>query len=123
MQKFRIKGKLFIHAVHAKYLLRDGGMPDPFLKFTFPNKKEDTTRTAKKTNFPSWMQIITTDIEMSRNDAGFVDVEIIDSNFAFNSKLGKFAVDVDPCYGAPNTWAVNKVFQVEPPKDKESKIL
>lgn len=122
LRQFQIKGKIIVHAVHAKHLLKDDGLPDPFLQFTFPSKKELTTRKIKNSVYPVWKEIVSSSIHMSRKEANFVDVEVIDSNLTFNTKLGKFVIDMEPCYAAPNTWAVNRVFLVEPPKDKESKV-
>lgn len=118
-----VNGKLIIYAGHGKYLLREGGLPDPFLRFTFPSKKTEDTKTAKNTNFPEWKQLINAPIKMSRKDAGFVDVEIRGNDLIGSTELGKVSIDVEPCYAAPNTWAINKVFTVLPPKDKESTTL
>ena len=125
LEKYRIKGKLEIRAVHAKYLLRiKGEMPDPFLEMVFPSKEKKSTKVKSKTNFPVWEEKVTSSVDMNRNDAGFIDVEVIDNNTFSNEPLGKFVIDVEPCYAKPGSWEeVNRVFEVEPPKDRESRLV
>jgi Ca2+-dependent lipid-binding protein len=118
-----VNGKLVINAVHGKYLLEEDGVPDPFLRFTFPNKKEIDIKYVEKNRFPVWKQTIECPIKLSRNEAAFIDVAVIDHNTWKNTPLGKFVVDVDPCYANPNTWAFNKAIEVEPPKNRESRFL
>lgn len=122
LSKNMVNGKLIIKAVHAKYLLDESNKPDPFLKFTLPSRKELTTKHLNKTCFPVWNERVEGPVKMSRNEAAFIDVEVIDNNLFKNTALGKFVMDVEPCYAKPNTWVFNKAIEVEPPKDRESKI-
>ena len=122
MEKYRINGTIVFRAVHAKYLSRAKEVPDPFLRFLLPNKEKRETKEKKGTSFPEWNERVECPIDMSRNDAGFVDVEVIDSNTFSNTTIGRFVVDVDPCYSKPNEWEVNKVFEVLPPTDKPSSL-
>jgi hypothetical protein len=117
-----VNGKLIVYAAHAKNLLRDGSLPDPFLRLIFPSKKSEDTQKAKSTVCPEWKQLLSAPVKMSRKDAGFLDVEVRGNNLIGSSDMGHLAIDLEPCYSAPNTWAVNKAFAVEPPKEKQSKF-
>jgi hypothetical protein len=123
LTKNMMKGKIVIMAVHGKYIMKQGGNSDPMLRFTFPNKEKRDTKHINKTLYPVWNERIECPIQMTRTDAGFIDVEVLDHDLLTkNDSLGTFVVDIDPCYSAPNTWAVNKVFTVDPPKGREKDL-
>ena len=124
MAKDRVKGHIVVQCVHAKYLLNNGKHTDPMLRMIFPNKEKRETKHVDKTLFPVWNEKIDCPIDMTRRDASFVDVEVLDHDLITkNDPLGSFLLDLDPCYAAPNTWAVNQVFVVNPPKARQSRPL
>ena len=121
----KVIGTLYIYAVHAKYLLRDkNGSCDPFLRIVFPNKEKKNTKTKPKTNSPVWNEKISCALNMSKSEAGTVSIEVINENSFSNDNFGNFKVNVEPCYAKPGSWEeVNRVFEVEPPKDRESRLV
>lgn len=121
LSKNIVNGKVVIKAVHAKYLLDESNKPDPFLKLTFPSRNTLETKHLSKTCFPLWNEKLECPVKMSRKDAGFVDVEVIDHNTFKNTSIGQFVIDIEPCYATPNTWAFNKAIEVEPAKDRQSR--
>jgi len=123
MKKNRVKGTIIVSVVHAKYLLDGGKTIDPYLKIVFPSKAEVETKTIKGTSFPVWGQKLDGKVDLNRNDAGFLDFEVKDNCWGRDSSLGKFTVDIDACYGQPNTWAVNSLFLVQPPADRSKPSL
>lgn len=121
LEKNRLKGRILVNCVHAKYLLKDPKAPDAMLRLVFPNREKKDTSYKASNAFPEWKEIVTSEINLPRVEAGFLDVIVFDRGTLSNKEIGQLTIDIAPCFDKPNEWVLNRVFPVKPPKSKESK--
>jgi hypothetical protein len=120
LEKNRVKGKIIVNCVHAKYLLKESRVPDAMLRLIFPNKERLDTSYKSSNAFPEWKETRSSDIDLPRVEAGFLDIIVLDRGVFSNEEIGQLSIDIAPCFDKPNEWVINNVFPVKPPKAKES---
>ena len=91
-------------------LLDKSGISDPYVVVTYPDMKEEETKTICNTINPVWNQSFEKAIKLEKDKLKPMSFVIKDKDVDCDDLLGYINVELTECLKAPGTWAINEIF-------------